>query len=240
MRRSLCIEELEALPVGSVIEDRHHDRATRGTEGMWEFPETVALSTAYVHKHYSPCVLISEGKAYPVNTDTTADAVSVPPLDLPARVSTEAEALTLIQQMRTHFGLVGTEFTPEDVSPMVAAVLGNLGEDVERLLTPAVTTAVLQDSRWAGLRDALSEHGNNELAALVSDVAGALAWADWDAEDGTRVKVSGVSVCGHQMRVTTATTPERLVEAVKQTRAAEGVAEVLVEADGLDGAVLRL
>lgn len=62
MSAPLSLEEMEALPSGSIVEDRHEDRATRTEEGLWEFPETALLTTYYVHKHYSPIVLIARGE----------------------------------------------------------------------------------------------------------------------------------------------------------------------------------
>lgn len=56
----LSIAEMDALTPGDVVEDRHGDRAVRTEKGLWAFPETALLPTTYVHKHYSPIVLISE------------------------------------------------------------------------------------------------------------------------------------------------------------------------------------
>lgn len=66
MNAALTLKEMEALPAGSVVEDKHQDRATRTEEGAWEFPETALLATYYVFKHYSPIVLISRAE----NPDT--------------------------------------------------------------------------------------------------------------------------------------------------------------------------
>lgn len=59
MTTPLSLEAMESLPPGSIVEDKHKDRASRTTEGFWEFLETALLTSRYVHKHYSPIILIS-------------------------------------------------------------------------------------------------------------------------------------------------------------------------------------
>ena len=59
MSAPLTLEEMDALPSGAVVKDKHRDQATRTEEGLWEFPETALMTTYYVHKHYAPIVLIS-------------------------------------------------------------------------------------------------------------------------------------------------------------------------------------
>ena len=59
MTTPLSLEAMESLPPGSIVEDKHKDRAPRTTEGFWEFLETALLTSRYVHKHYSPIILIS-------------------------------------------------------------------------------------------------------------------------------------------------------------------------------------
>lgn len=68
----LSLDEMEALPPGSIVEDRHKDQATRTKEGLWEFPETALLTAYYVHKHYSPIVLIARGEVSDVGTHRSA------------------------------------------------------------------------------------------------------------------------------------------------------------------------
>lgn len=59
--RIIAPEALEALPVGSVIEDRFRDHGERLENGSWLYPDTRPLSTPYVAKHFPPFTLVRVG-----------------------------------------------------------------------------------------------------------------------------------------------------------------------------------
>lgn len=52
------VEELDALPLGSVVRDKHGDTDMKFSDTTWISPETAELRTTYLAKHYGPFVLV--------------------------------------------------------------------------------------------------------------------------------------------------------------------------------------
>lgn len=90
-------------------------------------------------------------------------------------VTTAEEALAVISDLRARFDLVGTEFTPEDVTSHVSTMLSEAPADVAEFMTPHIARAVTSDSRWSRLRDTLAEHGNEVLGDVVVETCGLFA-----------------------------------------------------------------
>lgn len=157
---------------------------------------------------------------------TPSSQVSVPPLSLPSQVATAEEALAVIQSLRAHFDLVGTEFTADDAASQVETIMSETDAEFASLLTPALTRAVQEDSRWNRLRDTLAECGNETIGDVVSEIVGDLSSAPL-GEDQVYVIVA-TTKHGHLIREATVQMPEHVAAEVARARSAPGADEVRV------------
>lgn len=59
--RDLTVEDLNALPVGSVVVDRNNDKETKRADGWWGYDEIDHLRAISVARLYAPLRLVSVG-----------------------------------------------------------------------------------------------------------------------------------------------------------------------------------
>lgn len=157
---------------------------------------------------------------------TFTNEVSVPPLPLPSQVATAGEALSIIHSLRTHFDLVGTEFTADDAISQIETIMSETDEEFTSLLLPSLTRAVQEDARWNRLPDSLAERGNETLGDVIAEVVGDLS-SEPLGDDQVYVIIATTSR-GHLIREATVRDSKHVPEEVARSKSEPGVEEVRV------------